>query len=281
MKRHMTQLVALALVSTLAASTAFAGHGNSGLSIKNVISKSQSSNNVFKVNKVENVKKVENVNKIQNVLLNKTNVLKVDNLKIKNNNGPKILDLGSKHLEHKLLKDMKANFCEVKKDKCHNWYKYHCWFPCWGYAGYETCTEIVRPIPVSTPVDLQLVDVRFGDVGDPASGLGPRFRITVYNASPSPVSEFKVVAVAVANGQPSPNAPPVVAVIDSMEAGEVKSFDVRLPVEALTLSVDPMGNVAPFSQLGVVVDADNQIPESNEENNQLILDRQQIQPISF
>ena len=216
-----------------------------------------------------------------------------------NNKDNKTLGIGLKDLNKignnkisDVIKPKDKCFPDKCKDPCHDKCchdKYHCWFPIWTYPSYCYDTTVVverpvfieTPVPVATPVDLELVNVQFGDVGDPASGLGPRYRITVRNASPTLVGQFKVVAVAVAGNQPSPEAPPVVAVLDSLKPGEVRSLDIRLPVGALTLAHDAAGNVGPFTQLGVAIDADNQIAESNEANNSTILDRQQIPPITF
>jgi hypothetical protein len=158
-------------------------------------------------------------------------------------------------------------------------------FPWWppiiigGGGGHHHCppsaniTVIEQPIllpqvqNVPATVDLQLLDVRFVDAGDPARNLGPRYRLTFGNAGTVPAGNFRVLAMASHDGTPNPAAPVGMAEVMTLAAGEVAMADVRLP---LTADLSSMG------ALIVVVDSAVQIAETDEQNNVAVLDRTKI-----
>jgi hypothetical protein len=158
-------------------------------------------------------------------------------------------------------------------------------FPWWppiiigGGGGHHHCppsaniTVIEQPIllpqvqNVPATVDLQLLDVRFVDAGDPALNLGPRYRLTFGNAGTVPAGNFRVLAMASHDGTPNPAAPFGTAEVMTLAAGEVAMADVRLSLSA---------DLSSMGALIVVVDSAVQIAETDEQNNVAVLDRTKI-----
>jgi hypothetical protein len=51
-----------------------------------------------------------------------------------------------------------------------------------------------------------------------------------------------------------------------------------MPFEALTMATSAQGKAAPFVLLAAVADSNNDVAETNEENNVLVLTRDAIKP---
>ena len=123
-------------------------------------------------------------------------------------------------------------------------------------------------------VNLQLVDVRLVDGGDPAKNLGPRFRIVVGNRGKLAAGNFQVLAIAAKDQDLTPELPSTMVDVERISPGQVAKVDVRLPVAAMTM-VD--GN--PFNLLAVIVDSNKLIDETSEEDNAGATERTTIERV--
>ena len=137
------------------------------------------------------------------------------------------------------------------------------------------------PVVVPDPVfDLQLVAVRFVDPGHPEEKLGPRYRVWFRNNSARPVVQpFNVMLFAANGDRLTTNLPQAGVRVTAIEAGDVQSVDIRLPVEALSMGRDAQGKPAPFSTLHALVDADQAVTEANRTNNGARLAPAEILPV--
>jgi hypothetical protein len=164
---------------------------------------------------------------------------------------------------------------------CHPWIYYA--YPVWQPLSKVPCgtwIDVSRCV-MTAGVDLQLLAVRFVDGGHPEQKLGPRYRVWFKNNSPVPIMEPFSVLLLASNAQ-TPTAeqmPQMGVVVPWMEIGEIKALDIRLPLSANQLGVTPEGYRVPFTYLHVLVDAHQQISETNEENNGAVLDRKDILPV--
>jgi hypothetical protein len=59
------------------------------------------------------------------------------------------------------------------------------------------------------------------------------------------------------------NVPQAGVRVTSIDAGDIQSVDIRLPVEVLSMNRDAQGNPAPFAMLHVLVDANREVPETS------------------
>ena len=188
-----------------------------------------------------------------------------------------------------------------------SWY-YHCgptwdprpiWCRPWGYVS---CTRWIwwdvpvwEPLPtvvcgtwVDTPVvevpaaqlDLQLLAVRFVDAGHPDEKLGPRYRVWFRNNSTVAIDRpFDVMLFAENGPQITKHAPLAGVRVNSIQAGETQSVDIRLPFEVQQMGLDDQGQPCPFSTLHVLVDANREIDETSEINNGTQLAADLILPV--
>lgn len=198
-----------------------------------------------------------------------------------------------------------ANYCGPKH--C----PHFCWFPYWSpwvnwcYGNCNPCYynpcgpwvywqyPIWQPLPivssgtwvdvplVSTPsADLQLLAVRFVDAGHPEQNMGPRYRVWIRNNSQMPITQpFNVHAMAANSADPVQGMPMAGVRVNSIEPGQTKSLDIRLPMTAESTGRDASGRSIPFSNLHVLVDSDREIAETSENNNGAAIDRAEILPI--
>jgi hypothetical protein len=162
------------------------------------------------------------------------------------------------------------------------YYGYPVWQPL--YVGSCSCScgcwIDVPLVVVTNGLDLQLLAVRFVDGGHPEQNLGPRYRVWVRNNSPVQIATpFSVLLLASNEQTPTVELPQMGAVVPSMDIGETKAFDIRLPLAANRLGVTPEGYRVPFAYLHALVDAHQQIPEMFEDNNGAVLDRTKILPV--
>ena len=67
--------------------------------------------------------------------------------------------------------------------------------------------------------------------------------------------------------------------VTAIEAGEIQSVDIRLPIEVYAMGRDAKGNPTPFSMLQVLVDAANEIAETTKANNGASLPPADVLPV--
>ncbi|GIX04380.1 MAG: hypothetical protein KatS3mg114_0249 [Planctomycetaceae bacterium] len=168
------------------------------------------------------------------------------------------------------------------------------WFaPCPVWVWYEvpvftplpvvTCGTWVdyRPVVVPSGFDLQLVAVRFVDPGHPEENLGPRYRVWLSNNSAAGIgAPFHVMLLA--SNTPSLSAgtfEQAGVTVDTLDAGELISVDIRLPAAANKMQLLPDGHRVPFNYLHVLVDSHRQVAEDNEANNGTVLLRNDVLPV--
>lgn len=162
----------------------------------------------------------------------------------------------------------------------------------WSYPAWTSLPVVACGTWVDAPVvaidagfDMQLLAVRFVDPGHPEQNMGPRYRVWLRNNSPVAVAQpFNVLAYASNDRNPAAGMPEAGLRVSSMEAGQIASVDLRLPVAASTMARDADGNPAPFEFLHVIVDSHREIPEAFEANNGAVIDRRdilQIDPALF
>lgn len=177
--------------------------------------------------------------------------------------------------------DPRPIYCRpVVYQPCQPWVYYQ--YPVWQPLPIATCGTWVNvePVVVQAGMDLQLLAVRFVDNGHPEQNLGPRYRVWVRNNSPIQItSPFSVLALASNDPNADASLPQAGVVIPSMDIGEVKPIDIRLPLQANRMGASPEGHKVPFNYLQVLVDSHQQIPEANKANNGAVLSRTDILPV--
>jgi hypothetical protein len=131
---------------------------------------------------------------------------------------------------------------------------------------------VIEPVTSIAPeIDLMLQSVGAVDAGNPATGLGPSYRVTIRNNSNTPVGAFNVMLLTGLDQTPKQDSPATVAKVEGMAAGQTMTFDVRLPVASLTMGRDAAGQPIPFNTLFVAVDSNEQVPDMNRANNGAVL----------
>jgi hypothetical protein len=177
--------------------------------------------------------------------------------------------------------DPRPFYCRpiVIYDPCPVWVVYT--YPVWQPLPVVVCgTWVDLPTPVVVDnVDLQLVAVRFVDGGHPEQNLGPRYRVWFRNNSRVGIAgAFNVLLLASNTPDAAADLPQSGATIPSMEAGEMKVVDVRLPFAANKMNrVD--NHLTPFNYLHVLVDSHRQLDDVNPANNGAVLARADILPV--
>ncbi|HUT10367.1 MAG TPA: hypothetical protein VMY42_07720 [Thermoguttaceae bacterium] len=138
----------------------------------------------------------------------------------------------------------------------------------------------VEPVPVVGRFDLQLLAVRFVDPGHAEEKLGPRYRVWFRNNGENPITEpFDVMLFAGNDAKLTEGVPRSGVRVTSVEAGDVQSVDVRLPIEVYSLGRDSKGEPAPFETLHVLIDANREVSEKEEDNNGASISRAEILPV--
>ena len=135
-------------------------------------------------------------------------------------------------------------------------------------------------------IDLQLIDLRYVDPGNAARQLGPRYRVTVFNASNTAVTiPFEVALLAAGKDAAVKETATAATIVNSMAAGETKTVDVRLPLSALQLGREANGRGLAFAVLYGVVDSQNVVAEVDDgqerNNNVRAWRRDDIRPIDL
>lgn len=178
--------------------------------------------------------------------------------------------------------DPRPNYCRpIVYQPCQPWVYYQ--YPVWQPLPVATCGTWVDVEPViiqEASMDLQLLAVRFVDNGHPEQNLGPRFRVWVRNNSQIQItSPFSVLALASNDANADASLPQAGVVVPSMDIGEVRPVDIRLPLQANRLGITPEGHKVPFNYLHVLVDSHQQVTEVNEANNGAVIARTDILPV--
>jgi hypothetical protein len=151
------------------------------------------------------------------------------------------------------------------------------WTPLPDYCGTWT---VMRPAEPVAADDLQLLAVRFIDPGHPDQRLGPRYRVWFRNNGAANINRpFDVMLFAANDERLSAELPRAGVRVAAVAAGAVQSVDIRLPFEVYSMNRDAAGNPAPFAVLHVLVDAANELPETDETNNGVQLSPGEILPI--
>ena len=127
----------------------------------------------------------------------------------------------------------------------------------------------VAPSVIDSGYDLQLLAVRFVDPGHPEEKLGVRYRVFFRNNSDQVIDQsFNVLLLASDSDLPDADAPNAGFQLETIEAGEIKSVDIRLPMIE-----------GSFRKLHVLVDSHKDIAETEEVNNGSILSVEEILPV--
>ena len=141
-----------------------------------------------------------------------------------------------------------------------------------------TTAEPVVPA-VGQELDIELTDVRLVDAGNLEQKTGPRFRLTYRNKGAVEVPKFHVTVAVDAGDTLTETAEIVTVEAVGLKPGKSQMVDVRLPVEVLKMTTDKSGKATPFALLAAILDSDESLDESNEDNNVMVLARQEIKPI--
>lgn len=163
---------------------------------------------------------------------------------------------------------------------CPTWAIYD--YPVWQPLPVVACgTWVDVPIVnINSGMDLQLLATRFVDNGHPDQNLGPRYRVWLRNNGPlSTTTPFNVMLIAANDPVPQADLPQAGAIVNGIEAGQIQSVDIRLPLAANRLAVTPEGQRIPFSYLHVLVDSHRELAESDESNNGSVIARNVILPV--
>jgi hypothetical protein len=178
--------------------------------------------------------------------------------------------------------------CDPRPWFCRPWIYEPC--PVWVWWNYPVWYELpavacgtwvdVEPVVIDDGLDLQLLAVRFVDPGQPELREGPRYRVWARNNSARTIiKDFNILLMAANSHEAVAGLPQAGVRVDSIEPGEIKAFDIRLPFESTVMNRDAEGNAIPFSQLHVLVDSHREIPEIFEQNNGAVIARGDVLPV--
>ena len=143
-----------------------------------------------------------------------------------------------------------------------------------------TWVDVERPVIPAAQYDLQLLAVRFVDPGHPEEKLGPRYRVWFRNNSVEPITNpFNVMLFAGNDDKLSADLPRGGVRVNSIEAGDTQSIDIRLPMEVAAMWRDADGNPAPFQVLHALVDASRETDDVTPTNNGAQIARDEVLPI--
>ncbi len=137
----------------------------------------------------------------------------------------------------------------------------------------------VEPAVVHAKHDLQLLAVRFVDPGHPEEKLGPRYRVWFRNNSDQPITRPFDVMLFAGGEDLAADLPSAGVRVTSIEAGDIQSVDIRLPVDVFAAGRDEKGDPAAFGTLHVLVDANRAVAESSEINNGTRIPRADVLPV--
>jgi hypothetical protein len=127
--------------------------------------------------------------------------------------------------------------------------------------------------------DIELTNVWLVEDGNLQRKTGPRFRVSYHNKGAIEVPKFHLTIAVDASMKLTKSAEIVTVEAVGLRPGKSQTIDVRLPVEVLTMATTPSGKGAPFLLLAAVADSNNDLTETNEENNILVVTRDEIKPL--
>mgnify|MGYP002624130750 CR=1 FL=1 len=166
-------------------------------------------------------------------------------------------------------------------DPCGPWVFWDC--PVWAPLHWNACGTWWNVPIVHLPAngqDLQLLSVRYIDSGHPEQDEGARYRVSIRSNSTKVIlRDFNVMIFGGNDEVLRKGLPQSGARVKSIAPGEVLTFDLRLPAEANSMSIDEHGRAVPFKYLHVLVDSHREVPEVFEKNNGAALKRQMILPV--
>jgi hypothetical protein len=142
-----------------------------------------------------------------------------------------------------------------------------------------------EPLPANPPrqvVDLEVVAIRFVDLGDAEKGTGPRFRLSVRNKGQEPVEAIPVVLMAGIDFQ-NPDLPTVQAEgsMERLAAGQTADVDVRLPRDAFELESDDAGEPVAFREVVAIADPLEFFEDLQPDDNVLLLSTTEIDAVEL
>jgi hypothetical protein len=143
----------------------------------------------------------------------------------------------------------------------------------------------VPEVAVSAGDDLQLLAVRFVDPGHMQENIGPRYRVWFRNNAEADLPEgFDVTLFASEAKELSDQVVQSGVRVPRIAGKDTIAVDVRLPAEANQLVTNDDQDRVPFRYLHAVVDSGNLLKEADEENNGVMLARNdifQVDPAAF
>jgi hypothetical protein len=149
---------------------------------------------------------------------------------------------------------------------------YHMHYPVWFWFGRS---YLVNTVEIGG-IDVQFTSIRQLDAGDPSKNLAPAYRVWFTNNTDVDINQPFDVAILAANSTTLSQGLPYAAVrVDGMAAGETMSADIRLPIEAMSMTGNN-GQPAAFTYLHTIVDSQNELVETNKQNNLAVFARQDI-----
>ena len=167
--------------------------------------------------------------------------------------------------------DPRPVYCRpILCNPCPTWIAWN-YYPAWTPLPHHVCGTWVDvdPVVIQTGFDLQLLAVRFVDAGHPEQNFGARYRIYLRNNSDQPINQpFNVLLLASDGTSPSADALNAGFQLETIEAGETKAVDIRLPMTE-----------EPFTKLHVLIDSHKNIEEIEETNNGSVLNVADILPV--
>ncbi len=167
--------------------------------------------------------------------------------------------------------DPRPVYCRpIFGNPCRTWVAWN-HYPVWTPLPHDVCGTWVdvEPVVIETGLDLQLLAVRFVDAGHPEQNFGARYRVYLRNNSDQSMNQpFNVLLVASNDTSPSVDALNAGFQLETIDAGETKAIDIRLPMTEES-----------FSKLHVLVDSHEDIKETEETNNGAILNVVDILPV--
>jgi hypothetical protein len=164
-------------------------------------------------------------------------------------------------------------------------------------SGVEAAApvEAPAPAPASDPVaaspaapaeaqakdvlDVELTDVRLVEEGSLERNVGPRYRLYYRNNGNVEAPKFHVSVAVDVGLKLTEKAELVTVEAVGLKPGKTQTVDVRLPVEVLKMAIDYEGQPAPFNAFVALIDSDNDLAETNEEDNILVFSRDKIQSV--
>ena len=160
----------------------------------------------------------------------------------------------------------------------HPWPPFHMHYPVvfwfnFGLGGDCGCDA-------EAAIDVEFTSIRQLDAGDPAKNLAPAYRVWFHNNSDVNIDQaFDVAILASDSTVLTPGLPYAAVRVDGMAAGETMTVDIRLPIEAMSMT-DSNGQAGPFKYLHTIIDSQNELVEINKVNNRFVAARADIPMLS-